>query len=40
MTCDFTFDYENRLTQVKQGTDVIATFTYDAEGRSNPNLLT
>jgi len=28
----FTFDYENRLTEVKQGTTTVATFVYDAEG--------
>ncbi|RMH33047.1 MAG: hypothetical protein D6694_15790, partial [Gammaproteobacteria bacterium] len=26
------FDYENRLTEVKQGTTVLASFVYDADG--------
>lgn len=26
------YDYDNRLTQVKQGTTVLASFVYDAEG--------
>ncbi len=28
----FVFDYENRLTEVKQGTTSLATFLYDADG--------
>ena len=28
----FVFDYENRLTEVKQGTTALATFLYDADG--------
>ncbi|MCO5245532.1 MAG: hypothetical protein M9927_17225 [Anaerolineae bacterium] len=28
----FVFDYENRLTEVKQGTTTLATFLYDADG--------
>ncbi|MEZ4770438.1 MAG: hypothetical protein R2844_18675 [Caldilineales bacterium] len=28
----FTFDYENRLTEVKQDTTTLATFLYDADG--------
>ena len=28
----FTFDYENRLTEVKQGSTTLATFLYDADG--------
>ncbi len=27
-----TYDYENRLTEVKQGSTTLATFTYDADG--------
>ncbi|MCB9132118.1 MAG: RHS repeat-associated core domain-containing protein [Anaerolineales bacterium] len=32
VTYSFTFDYENRLTEVKQGTTSLATFVYDADG--------
>jgi hypothetical protein len=31
-TYTFTFDYETRLTEVKQGTTTLATFLYDADG--------
>ena len=31
-TYTFTFDYENRLTEVKQDTTTLATFLYDADG--------
>ena len=32
MTVIIDFDYENRLTEVKQGTTTLATFLYDADG--------
>jgi RHS repeat-associated protein len=32
VTYTFVFDYENRLTEVKQGTTILATFLYDANG--------
>ena len=32
ITYTFTFDYENRLTEVKQGSTSLATFLYDADG--------
>ena len=31
-TYTFVFDYENRLTEVKQGSTTLATFLYDADG--------
>jgi outer membrane protein TolC len=31
-TYNFVFDYENRLTEVKQGATSLATFLYDADG--------
>ena len=29
---DFTFDYDNRITEVKQGATTLGTFVYDADG--------
>jgi RHS repeat-associated protein len=32
VTYDFTFDYDNRITEVKQGATTLGSFVYDADG--------